>query len=447
MKRFFIFLVARYEKKRIFAPITNTQDVMKRWFLLLSLIFQLSAVCVAMPLCPAKDTTPQTLFQTYDAYRVPYRIPAIAVTRKGHLIAVTDRRYCQFDIGYGRIDITARISRNNGCTWSTDTVIQRGSGIDKSADCGYGDAALVADRNSNRVLCMSVTGSVPYINGTRENPNRIARWYSPDGGRSWTRAEDVTEQFYQLLPHTRTMFIGSGRIMQSRVIKTGKYFRLYCSVLTRTQMGADDVACNYVLYSDDFGQTWGVLGGTTLDGYDSPCVGGDEPKTEELPNGDVILSSRKWYGRYFNIFRFTDIKADHLRGQWGKCVATHDVQGGIKTGATSCNGEILLVDARETATGRPATLVLQSLPLGDKRTNVGIWYKEILPNGIYSPLAFAADWTQGLQVSNTTSAYSTMIQQRDRRIAFFWEERQTDNGYDMVYQPLTIAEITNGKYQ
>ena len=392
-------------------------------------------------------TPPQTLFQTYDAYHVPYRIPAIATTRKGHLIAVADRRYCQLDIGFGKIDIVARTSCNNGRTWSADTVIQRGSGVEGSADCGYGDVALVADRNTSNVLCMSVTGNVIYIKGTRENPNRIARWRSVDGGKSWTKAEDVTDAFYRMLPHTRTMFIGSGRIMQSRVVRKDKFYRLYCSVLTRTQMDDKDVACNYVLYSDDFGQTWAVLGGSTLDGHDSPCIDGDEPKTEELPNGDVILSSRKWYGRFFNVFHFDDIRANQERGSWGQCVASHDVEGGIKVGANSCNGEILLVDARETATRRRVKLMLQSLPCGEGRCDVGIWYKEIIPNGIYSPRAFAHNWTRGLQVSHTTSAYSTMIQQRDRRIAFFWEELQTDNGYNMAYQPLTIAEITGGKFE
>ena len=355
--------------------------------------------------CAAQDATasPQILFQNYDSYQVPYRIPAIVTTRKGNLIAIADRRYCHFDIGFGKIDIVARTSKDNGRTWSADKVIQQGSGVDGAADCGYGDAAVVADRTSNLILCRSVTGCTPYIKGTRENPNRIARWYSDDG-KSWTKAKDVTDAFYTMLPNTRTMFVGSGRIMQSRVVKTGKYYRLYCSVLTRTQMGSEDVACNYVLFSDDFGQNWDVLGASRLDGYDSPCVGGDEPKTEELPNGDVILSSRKWYGRYFNIFHFTDIQSDNRRGQWGQCVASHDVEGGIKTGATSCNGEILLVDAKEAGTGRVVKLMLQSLPFGDKRTNVGIWYKEILPAGIYSPLAFAHNWTQGLQVSHTTSA-------------------------------------------
>lgn len=414
------------------------------------LSFLLALASVAPVATKAQQTTQQPsqiLFDTYDAYHVPYRIPAIATTKKGHLVAVTDRRYCGFDIGFGKIDIAARMSKNNGRTWSADTVIQRGSGINGAKDCGYGDVAMVADRTSNQILCMAVTGNVAYINGTRENPNRVARWTSPDGGKSWTQATDVTDAFYQMLPNTRTMFIGSGRITQSNIVKKGAYYRLYCSVLTRTDMGGKDVACNYVIYSDDFGEHWHVLGGQRLDGFDSPCVGGDEPKAAELPNGDVVLSSRKWYGRYFNVFHFENIASDQERGQWGECVASHDIEGGIKVGANSCNGEILLVDATEAATKRRVKLMLQSLPFGEGRCDVGIWYKEIIPNGIYSPRAFAHNWTRGLQVSTTTSAYSTMTKQKDKRIAFFYEETQTDNGYDMVYVPLTISEITGGKYK
>ena len=217
---------------------------MKNYLLTLTLL-----MAVSMPAAAQQEpqTPAQVLFQTYDSYHVPYRIPAIVTTNKGHLIAVADRRYCQLDIGFGKIDLVARTSKDNGRSWSPDTVIQRGSGIEGSHDCGYGDIAMVADRTSKRILCMSVTGNVIYIKGTRENPNRVARWYSPDGGKSWTKAEDVTDAFYAMLPHTPTMFIGSGRIMQSRVVKKDKYYRLYCSVLTRTQMGDKDVACNYVI--------------------------------------------------------------------------------------------------------------------------------------------------------------------------------------------------------
>ena len=412
-------------------------------------IIALALLCATTT--PAKAQTPtcdsaQFLFVTPDKYNVPYRIPAITTTKKGDIIAVADRRYCGSDIGFGKIDIVARTSRDNGRTWSPDTVIQRGSGIEGSDDCGYGDAAIVADRTSNRVLCMSVTGNVVYIRGTRANPNRIARWYSPDGGKSWTAADDVTDAFYAMLPHTRTMFIGSGRLMQSRLVRKGRYYRVYCSVLTRTAMpDGQDVAANYVIYTDDFGGTWNVLGGSTFDGTDSPCIGGDEPKVEELPNGDVVLSSRKHYGRYFNIFHFNDFRHDKEAGWWDTCVASHDIPEGISVGGNSCNGEIYLVDATETATGRPVKLMLQSLPFDDARARVGIWYKEIKRNGWYSPAAFAHQWTRGLQVTNLGSAYSTMTLQKDGRIGFFYEEEP--QWYTMVYVPLTIWQITEGRYK
>jgi len=413
---------------------------MKRLFFILALF-----ACLTPAKAQVTDGTKQCLFKTYDKYHVPYRIPAIATTKKGNLLALCDRRYCGFDIGFGKIDIVARTSKDNGRTWSPDTVVARGSGIEGAYDCGYGDVAMVADRTSNRVLCMSVTGNVIYFKGTRENPNRVARWYSENGGKSWTTPTDVTDDFYTMFPNTHTMFIGSGRICQSRLVKKNKYYRLYCSVLTMT--GPERKACNYVIYSDDFGQNWNVLGGGSLDVASSPCVGGDEPKCEELPNGDVVLSSRKWYGRYFNIYRFSDFKNDKENGTWGSCVASHDIPGGIKTGATSCNGEIMLVDATEPVTNRRVKLMLQSLPFGDKRTDVGIWYKEILPNGIYTPRAFAAEWTKGIQLCNTTSAYSTMIEQKDKSIALFYEENLTENGYDMIYLPLTISQITLGKFK
>ena len=60
----------------------------------------------------------------------------------------------------------------------------------------------------------------------------------------------------------------------------------------------------------------------------------------------------------------------------------------------------------------------------------------------YTSAAFAEDWKQGLQVTSKRSAYSTMCQQKDGRIAFFYEEEPYI--YNMVYVPLTLSQITNG---
>lgn len=372
----------------------------------------------------------QYLFYTYDADGAPYRIPAIAKAYNNDLIAISDKRWCGADIGFGHIDIVARRSSDNGITWSDTQMVADGSGISGSKDNGYGDAALVADRESSRVMMLCVAGSVTFWNSTATNPQRFARVYSDDNGRTWSQPEDITDQLFNLIPNSPGHFIGSGRIMQSRVTKTGDYYRLYCAVIARG-MG------NWVIYSDDFGQTWSVLGSNTT----SCAPNGDEPKCEELPNGDVVLSSRKSYGRYFNVFKFSDREA--AQGSWSGVVSSDAVSGGLKVGNNSTNGEIMYVEVTEKATGEPARLMLQSIPAANGRSNVSIYYK-VLAQETYTSTEFAKGWTLGLQVSQTGSAYSTMCIQGDGKIGFFFEEEP--NGYCMVYKPISIEEITGDKY-
>ena len=92
---------------------------------------------------------------------------------------------------------------------------------------------------------------------------------------------------------------------------------------------------------------------------------------------------------------------------------------------------------------------MQSVPFGPGRTNVGIYAKE-LPSDISAITAkvFAADWNMKYQISDTWSAYSTMIQLRNGDIAFYHEESHNgmDKTYDMIYQELSLETITSGQY-
>jgi sialidase-1 len=199
---------------------------------------------------------------------------------------------------------------------------------------------------------------------------------------------------------------------------------------------------NRVIYSDDFGSSWNVLGEVT----DRPAPYGDEPKIEELPDGTVVLSSRKGGGRYFNLFSFED--GAYTTGTWGTAVSSNDVQDGLSFGRNSTNGEILLVNAVRKSDGSKCDLMLQSVPTGDGRSDVSIFYKEMVYDAgggnVYTPTSFAQDWTLGLQVSDRGSAYSTMTMQADGRVAFLYEEEP--GGYCIVYAPLSIEAITGGRY-
>ncbi|MBQ5474336.1 MAG: exo-alpha-sialidase, partial [Lachnospiraceae bacterium] len=198
----------------------------------------------------------EILFATLSSDTIPYRIPAIASTSDGDILALADYRYCKSDIGFGRIDIHARLSSDYGKTWGKEFLVTRGSGVHGAVDCGFGDAALVADRESNEVLLVTVCGETVYTaqTTTRQNPNRVALLRSHDNGKTWSKFKEITESIYSLFDKStigpvQSLFFGSGRIFQSRKVKVGSHYRIYAALCARPNG-------NRVIYSDDFGNTW-----------------------------------------------------------------------------------------------------------------------------------------------------------------------------------------------
>ena len=391
----------------------------------------------------------QILANSNDSTRDVYRIPAIAKNKKGELVAIYDYRVCGTDIGFGEVDQVMRISKNNGRKWSKETKIADGVGGEENVfGVGFGDPALCFDRESKRGVLITVSGRCIYGYATATHRPLVARQVTTDGGHTWSAPEDITQQFWgkkgSIFQQSDTDngtgvfawagFFGSGKILQSRTIKVGNYYRLYAALLVR----GTGLKGAYVVYSDDMGMNWQLLGGNPAF---QAAPDSDEPKVEELPSGQIVLSGRKWYGRTFNIWTFA--QGSTTEGAWDKPVNSHDVPGGIKVGANSCNGEILIVKGKFGQSGKPCTIALQSLPKADKRADVTIYYKVLEEGRQYTTAAFAEDWKQGLQVSQTRSAYSTMCQQKDGRIAFFYEEEPYI--YNMVYVPLTLSQITNGE--
>ena len=395
----------------------------------------------------------KVLYYTPSPTGKPYRIPAIATAANGHIFAIADHRPCGNDIGYGEVDIKCRISTDNGTTWGEEFFVADGQGGDTNEmTTGYGDAAIVADHDQNKLLVMMVCGRTVCHNGrwdaskignkTADAINRVARVYATYNETTkqwnWTQPEEVTDHIYSLFlnaenqPTVTSMFIGSGKICQSRVVKKGEYYRIYCSMWTRD-------GGNRVIYSDDFGGTWNVLG--TIN--DRPGPGGDEPKVEELPDGTVVLSSRVGGGRIFNLFTFNN-DGEYTTGSWGTAVQSNHIENGLSFGGNSTNGEIYMVKAIRTSDNEKCDLMFQSIPTGSGRTDVAVFYKELNAE-TYTTTTIAQDWTKGKHVSYKSSCYSTMILQADGRIGFLFEEEP--GGYSIVYIPFTIEDLTNNLYR
>ena len=414
----------------------------------------LAAALVAFSALTASAQQRCDIFSTPTTTDIPYRIPAIAALPNGRLICVADYRYSRQDIGVkkgGRIDLHLRISEDNGRSWGKPFPLVEGKGAE-SADfmnVGYGDPCIVADRGGKRVLVMSCAGDVAYVRGQRDLHQCIARFYSEDGGRNWSSPTDIAEPIYSLFDNgkygpARSMFIASGRVVQSRYVKAGRYYRLYCAVL---QTVANGEWMNFVLYSDDFGSSWSVLGGVD----NAPILkGADEAKVEELPNGNLLISSRtNNEGRNFNIFSFTNLK--RAEGSWGEMAHSSKHNGGVHSDRNACNGELMVVPVVRRSDNREMYLLLQSLPLGPYRKNVGIYYKGLESSAdISSPERIAQNWEGVFNASSQTSAYSTMAWQSNNTLGFLLEEREfytnDGGGYTIVYDNYTIEQITDNKY-
>ena len=357
-----------------------------------------------------------TLFKTTDVH-TPYRIPAIATAYNGDVIALGDYRPCGYDIGWGEVDIHCRISKDNGLSWSTETKIADGTGAKNTFGCGFGDAAIVADNESNRVLVMCVAGNTIFGQGTETKHNHMAKIYGEynhlENKWEWSEPIDVTQIFFKdLFPNAYTMFIASGKILQGRrkIKQWDKYNRIYCVLVIKDDYTPDYK--NYVIYSDDFGVTWKILG-------ECACFGGDEAKVEELPNGQIVLTSRKrGGGRYINVFTYSDFESGI--GKW-------DEQAFCQfEGKNATNGELLMYK----------TYLLQSLPIGDDRSKVTLYYKKIDNNIMYNSEMLIENWVKYKVIDDGASAYSTMTILPNGKLGFFYEKN--DDFIELIFKIIRL---------
>lgn len=395
-----------------------------------------------------------------------YRIPGIVSASNGRLIATASRQICGTDPGYGQVDIVCRISDDHGVTWSDMIPVAVGdasliNNVKTPMEAAYGDAAVVADRESNEVLVMAVAGCTVYMSGTttRQNPNIIAYIHSSNGGETWETPVDKTEQIYSLFDGGNNVmqsgFIGSGKLFQSRIVKAGKYYRLYAALNARPNG-------NRVIYSDDFGVTWHALGGSEA----RPVPGGDEPKCEEMPDGRVIVSSRAGSGRLYNIYTYTNTTT--AEGSWEAMTKSTFDGAGHEASSNPTNGEILILPVIRKADGKDMYMALQTIPTGSGRAQVGVYYKELTDMTDMNTTAnFAIDWNGWYKFSDNSGAYSSLDLMNDNRIAVIFEDNYkkfrtepnptstsfptgsgTHNydGYDNLFLPLTLETITSNEY-
>lgn len=324
-----------------------------------------------------------------------YRIPAIITSSDGSLVVATDKRkYNNNDLPED-IDILINRSIDGGRTWSEPYTLAQGQGVGK----GFGDCALVRTNDEGGLLAAFV-GGCGFWQGRPENPQRtyIARSY--DNGQTWSQPRDITDELYGLnCPNEVSRTWHSAFFASGNGLLTSAGRIMFVLAVRDTEEWA---ACNYVVYSDDNGESWHISGRASQRG--------DEAKLVELADGRILMSIRHEGERWYNL-------SDDGGVTWRP-----ETSAWIDLVATACNGDIIRYSLANKGEGR--NILLHSLPGPERRENVTVYvsYDEGLT------------WPVSKCLVPYASAYSSLCILPDHSIGLYVEESDGDTlGYSMVF--------------
>ncbi|MBQ8061244.1 MAG: exo-alpha-sialidase [Bacteroidales bacterium] len=187
-----------------------------------------------------------------------YRIPAIARTKSGDLIAVYDIRWTSSYDLQSDIDIGYQISRNGGKTWSKMKVAMdmgEYGGLPKDQN-GTGDPCVLVDDVTGDIFIFAIwahglEGSYSIFNSKSGldpiDVAQLAMVRSSDGGKTWSAPISITPQVKD--PASSTIFQGPGCgiTMQDGTL-----------VVPIQVWDKDKIPSAGIMYSKDHGSTWTV---------------------------------------------------------------------------------------------------------------------------------------------------------------------------------------------
>lgn len=328
----------------------------------------------------------QSLFVSGNDETHTYRIPAIATTTNGDLIAACDaRRKSAADLIHHRtIDIVFRRSTDNGQTWSPIELLEQRD------DGGCSDPSLLVDRTTGDVFCF-----YNFMSADKSDKEfRFIVHRSRDHGKTWGEPIDFTDQVASPDLKTSFKFVTSGRGIQTRdgtlmhnYVRVGKGITLF--------------------KSSDHGTTWHSF---------ADVQPADESKLVQLPDDSLMVNSRKEVGQRF----------EHRSTDGGKTWSTRP----FAPTDPRCNASIIAMTSKRDGDDKNRLLFCNAASSkGRKNLTLRISYD----NG--------QSWSDGKVIDPGPSAYSEMTILRDGRIGILYEP-----GYGEVkFARLTLQQLTDGK--
>ena len=208
-----------------------------------------------------------------------YRIPGLARTKAGSLIAVYDIRRDHAGDLPANIDVGVSRSTDGGASWEPMRVaIDMGNDPEHRHD-GVGDPAVLVDPASGRIFIVALWshgdrswhGSGPGL--TPEETGQLVLVHSGDDGKTWSEAVNLTAQVKD--PAWRLLLGGPG---------AGIALRDGTLVFAAQYRAADGKPHSTLIASKDGGGTWSIGAGVKSETT--------EAQIAELQDGSLMINCR-----------------------------------------------------------------------------------------------------------------------------------------------------------
>ncbi len=267
-----------------------------------------------------------------------YRIPGLATTNDGTLLAIYDVRYdSSFDL-QADIDIGVSRSTDGGRSWEKMRIVMdmgEWAGLPEAQN-GVGDPAILVDRNTGEIFIVALwtagigndrawlnvgQGMTPYETG------QLMMVSSSDDGRTWSEPRNITPMVKQPDWYITLQGPGNGITMEDGTL-----------VFAFQHVDAQRVPWSGIIYSKDHGKTWETH-------PVCPVRETTESQVVEIEPGTLMLNMRNNLRTGRMVYT-----TDDMGGTW----KVHESSGKLEEPV--CMASLIMVKAEDNVLGQDILL-------------------------------------------------------------------------------------------